>query len=977
MNILEFLGLKKKDTQQDNIQQKISNFISSGAEDIRKSRSYFESQGQKTGQAIESMVSAKSVGGNAVSSFYQNTVKPVASIISNIPRIVTPTAYKKVKPQIPLASMISKFLESQLAGLTGGTPEEYKSNQELSAKIKAGQSLSEEDKSKLASLNEQQRLAIGWMSGGITPITPMPRLVKPKIALAPKPKVVEIKPKKYDVKGLELPPNITRDSGGGVHATRKYTVNDVASMIKKATNEGIEVPVAKPYNPKIIKGALDRNITSIEGFFNKQGTPGKALSNMYNEARYSGDTLAGKATVDLEKVLKPLTLDERMRFADIAEGKLAADTPRLQKAINTWNTIRSDIASKASDAGLKIKTSEGRMVDFAPKENYFPRFVPEDIISNAKARKTALTKMVQSGWADNIAQAESKFNQYVLSKIKRRYGNLERAREVDFPIYEKDPAKVLLDYVDSAYHRVAEAKLFGPGDEKAYRLANEIGLKGGDGNLARSMLDRVFGKEDFGPFSKKLSSTLTGYQTVTKLGVGAVTNIGQSISTSAYTSPVRMAQAMGDALGKNREEARYFTKLTGEILNSSKRDFVGSFGAEGKIPSKFLQAVKFTASEEFNRTVAANAGKREMEYLGNKLLTNPNDASVIRNIKKFGVNPQVILDRGKVAEEDLIRAAKNVIDSTQFKTQPFDLPYSWSSPTGKVLTQFKSFAYKQTKFMTSLAKSVAQEAVKGNFKPFINALFTFGVLAPTAGEILGDIKAVLKNKKREDKGLERYINNVFFTASLGLLEDVGTLATGKYGASGTIGAIGGPTASDVYKGITAGQSLLRDRKTMTGMEEIGARVKPAASMLLKAIPVVGPAIESAVIPNNFSRSMVGVNTQAKTETLRVLEQLNKRPIEEQNKMMEQLKQGDPGLYKKVLTQKMEEVLKITKDELEIRSLGVENHERSLAILKILKKMPSEKRPEYVDRLQKLGVITDSVYKQIVEAAEGGALGKTK
>lgn len=781
-------------------------------------------------------------------------------------------------------------------------------------------------------------------------------------------------PKQNDLSTLDLPSNITRTPDGGVHIEPKYTVSDVTSMIKEATNNGIDVPVAKPYEPKVIQGALDRNVLSIEDFFNKQGAPGKAFSDMYKTARYEGDTLAGKATVDLEKAFKKLSLDERMRFADVAEGKIEADTVPLQRALDVWDTIRKDVADKASDAGLRIKTSDGAIVEFAPRENYYPHYVPEDIVSNAKARKDALTKMVQSGWADNMAEAESKFNRFVLSKIKRRYGNLEKAREVDFPIYEKDPTKVLFNYVDSAYHRIAEAQRFGSGDEKAYRLANEIALNGGDGNLARSMMDRVFGKEDFSPFSKKVSGALTGYQTVTKLGVGAITNIGQSISTSAYTSPVRMAQAMGDALGSNKEDARYFTKLTGEILDSSQRDFVGSFGAEGKIPSKFLQKVGFTASEEFNRVVAANAGRREMEYLGDKLLKDPTNDTLLRSIKKFGVDPQDILNRGSVAQEDLIKAGKNVIDNTQFKTQPFDLPYSWSSPMGKVMTQFKSFAYKQSKFMGSMATNVAKETAKGNLRPLMSALITFGVLAPVAGEVLGDVKAILKNKSRkEEKPLERYLNNLFFTASLGLLEDVGTLATGKYGASGNIGVVAGPTASDAYKLLEAGQSLARDRKTMTGMDEVGARVKPLARMLIRSVPVVGPAIESATIPNTYTRSMIGVNTQAKTEAERVLEKLEKYPVSEQNKMMEELRAGDKALYKKVYTKKMEEVLKITKDEIEIRGLGVENHERALAVLKKLKKMSNSEQVAYIDRLRKLGVVTDSVYKQILEAAQGGAL----
>lgn len=768
--------------------------------------------------------------------------------------------------------------------------------------------------------------------------------------------------------------NIEKESKALTQKTKKYNVSDVTKIIKEATNKGIDVPIAAPYKTNIVKGALNRGLLAVEDFFNRQGSAGKAFTKMYRSARYDGEVMAGKATVALEKALKKLSKEEMDMFADVAEGKAVANTPNLKTAVDVWDSIRKDIANKAQESGLRIKSVNGTSTDFVPRENYFPHFVPENIINDAKARKDALVKLVQSGWADNVAQAEYKLNAYITSKVKRRYGNLEKSRGIDYPMYEKDPTKVLFNYIDSAYHRVSDAKYFGPGDERAYRLADEIALKGGDGELARRALDRVFGKEDFSQFSKDVSSTLTGLQTVTKLGVGAVTNVGQSISTAAYTNLPTAIKSAVYSLFKNKEEAKYFTKATGEILDSSKREFAESFGGNERLASKFLKFVKFTASEEFNRIVAGNAGRFEIRNLAKSLLKNPNDSQVIRAIKKFGVDPQDIIKEGGVSLDTEIKAAKNVIENTQFKTQPYDLPYSWSSPVGKILTQFKSFSYKQSKFIIKLTKNIFSEAKQGNFKPLLNAAVTFGIAAPLVGEVLGDIKAFLKNKSRKDeKPVERYLNNLFFTASLGLLEDVGTLMTGKYGASGNIGVVAGPTASDAYKLLEAGQSLLKDRKTMTGMKEVKSRITPLARFAVKQIPVVGPAIESALIPNTYSRSLVGTNKNAKTDAGAVLEKLKKYPSDKQNEMMMELRRKDPKLYKKVYTAKMEEVLKITKKEEAMRSLGVENHDRALAILKVLKKMDESERSAYIDRLRKLDIVSDNVLKQLREAISGGAL----
>lgn len=639
----------------------------------------------------------------------------------------------------------------------------------------------------------------------------------------------------------------------------------VVKIIEKNTAKQVDVPVAKQYDPNLVTGAWNRIGSSIEGFFNRQGDVGKQFSRIYNISRREGGTLAGKATVAMTNAMRKLSNEDIKNFVEVAEGRMEANTPALKEAVAIWDVIRKDIAQKATDANLNIRRPDGSVIEFTPREGYFPHFIPDDYLKNEALQKTLFEKMVEAGNAKSVAEAKTLFENYMKRNIRRRYGNLEYAREINLPIYERDPRKVLLSYIDNAYHRVTDAKYFGPRDERAYKVADQISLKGGDGELARKMIDRIFGKEPTDTFANKVSKTATGLQTVTKLGLGAITNIGQSISTMLKTNPVVTAMAIGDALGPNRKSAKEFTQMTGEILESSMDEFNKQAGAEMPLIKTFLSKIGFSASERFNRIVAANAGKRHAQYLANQVLNNPNNKVARRALERLDVDVDALIKNGGLDESQLIRAAQTVVEKTQFKTEKFDLPYMWTSPYGKILTQFKSFAFKQSQFITDQSKIVAKEAVQGNLRPFANMMIVGGIAAPIAGEIINNVKSLIRNKEREEDGVERYINNVFTTMSLGLFSDVGTLVTGKYGLGGTISTLAGPTVSQGYNLITAGQSLYQDRKSLTGTDEFVARVKPMTRELLKMIPVLGPSLSNTFVPNDSVDAYIGINQKEDKE----------------------------------------------------------------------------------------------------------------
>ena len=622
-----------------------------------------------------------------------------------------------------------------------------------------------------------------------------------------------------------------------------------------------------PGKSGILKGAYNRVVSAVENVLRKQGKSGGELATRIRQARELSERGAGENVYQIKQVLKGLTDDEIKIFSDVVEGKVTTTSKNLLNAVSKWQSISDDVAKKAQEFGLTIKNPKtGVEMPFQPRKNFFPHFVPEDIIANAKSKKAALQKLVDSGWAKSMAEAETKFEQYLSRVVKRRYGNLEFARDIDIPLYEKDPRKALIKYIEGAYGRLADTQMFGANDDVAYKLVDQIAKEGGDAEFARKAIDTVLGKLPVDEFTNKITKGLTGFQTITKLGLAAPMNLSQNTSTAMATrADIMIKQLVKSFKGTSRQAQQEFAERAGVILNNSMDDFLKQIGGDQKITSKFLRKVGFTLSEKYNRVIAANAGKEHLISLVNRFVKNPKNQNLRRAIEYLGVNPDKILKQGMATIDDQITAARHIVESTQFKTDAFDLPLAASSPWGKVWTQFKSFAYKQTKFLGQHSKRVGQEAMKGNFAPLTNTLITMGLVSPVIGEVVRDVRAMLSNKKRTDEGLERYLNNVFTAVSLGLMSDVGTLITGKYGPGGFIGTLGGPTASDAYKGKEAISSLLKDRKTFTGAKEFKARTKPLGKFIAGEVPVIGPALKNTFFENQYTESLIGANAPSEFE----------------------------------------------------------------------------------------------------------------
>lgn len=664
-----------------------------------------------------------------------------------------------------------------------------------------------------------------------------PELTYPLVGVGGALSVLPVNPAKVGIKGVTKTAEKLFGKAGAKAVEEIATSKPTTSLFQDAVKPG-NVLKAKGTAQKLFEDTF----RSSKGVIEKAGPAGKEIVRRLNTAEGEAANLAGKATERLQSVMKKLKGAEVDTFADVAEGKLQPVSALQANAVNTWKNIAADVAAKAKQAGL----------DIGIRENYFPHQIGE----LNKADKLLMAKdMVANGKFATEAEALQSLEQEIGSLARgaeRRFGNLELPRETNLP-YNKSP-NVLFDYIQKAYGRIADAKHLGSSDELLYKLASAAGTQGGDTNQIVKYLDQILGKNQT---QSKIAQKLQSLQTITKLNpVTSAVNLTQNLSTWLRTDTGTMFKTLGQVV-TNPKKAYAIATRVGEItpdMAKQLEDYAGTGSAAGK----WIRLIGMQGTEKFNRVMAVNAGANYAEKLAKQ--ASKGSEAAIRELQRFGVNLKDVKN-GVLSDKALKSIARQVSGATQFSTKPGELPYFWRTNIGKVVTQFKSFAYKQTGFMKDQAVRVGSEAAKGNVKPLVNTLVTLGIAAPIAGEIVNDFKSLIRNKKRDDVDslTERYFSNILAATSFGLLDSTNALF-GQYGESGVISTIGGPTAGDVVKAGTAVADTsggLANYDPERGFLENVDPNNTTQRNLLKEIPGVGQTASNTLVDNSYVDNVFG------------------------------------------------------------------------------------------------------------------------
>ena len=702
--------------------------------------------------------------------------------------------------------------------------------------------------------------------------------------------------KKGDIKQLasELKTNVQLQN----KRLKEQGTKGVVDLALNFSPAGIS-KIGKPVKKGIVE-TVKNFVRPAENVIARQGEAGKVLKKTLTTAIDKGEVEAGKRVAQITQArLNKLTKIEKQNLFDALEGRAQPISPKVEEAFRITRTQTDELAQYAKQVGVLQKrkvtlkpdaeipkgvTSLQRQrllegnevkatirVPFEPRANFFPHTqisidnlkgavrtdiaenivrlgVKKDLaeatkfiddykafIDNGGKQESLINYMVETGQSASAAEALSNLQRYRNKTIKRS-GSLEFSRDIDLPFYDPDPSRVIPKFVAEEAARIEQIRAFKQDQQVINKLILEIRNSGGDSETVRTIVDRSLGMlNDAKTPAAKVSRMLRMVQGF-KLGLAAIPNSTQGTLNSLLKADLR-AVAAGVA-GLLTKRGRLFALQSGATLESTLQETARESGAL----SKFLKATGFTATERANRTLAANAGKSYGTRLFKKLLNNPKNKTARRLLEEFGIDPEQALKNGKLTEDDILMFAKKFTDITQFRSRPQDLPMFASSPAGKVFFQFKTFIYGQTRL---LYRETVGELKNKNFGRATRNLFILGTVFPLTGEVVADIRALITGRKREEKGLARYLDNIAQVGSMGILMD--TLRAGKY-RKGTE-FIAGPSVSD------AGELINVAGGTNKG--------KNFSKFLLKKIPIVGSRISNEVFPSESAKAKRPTGTRRK------------------------------------------------------------------------------------------------------------------
>ena len=567
-----------------------------------------------------------------------------------------------------------------------------------------------------------------------------------------------------------------------------------------------------------------------------------------------------------DKLQGKVTLQEGQPFVTPKES---APNPKVEKAYQTADQIRNEVLVSAQKVGV---VKQG-----VTAENYFPQITPDanavslsaadrakgnllgaegslraDVLENAVNKDHTFATIeeaagVLDSWAEFVKGGgriapDNKWLQYLVKKgqaatieeaagktmmemkfrntpMTPRAGALDYPRQYDFPFYDPDPRRVLLAYSANSLSRIHYAELLGPEEEilKTY-IGKVEQLQGPNAAIElEKTVRQITGQISKNPSRQNLSVFFRALQ-VPKLTFAQIVNLGQSLNTLLSSDLGSLAYGLSKSFG---EKGILNALESGALLNPLLRENLSYLGGGSAFADKWLRWTGFNWTENFNRTVAANAGQKYLEKQAARLIKNPNNGLARWRIQELNVNPDEVLKIGLTKEMKLI-AGDTMSTRTQFLSRPMDLPGFASSPEGKVFFQFKNYAYQQVNF---LKNKIGSDIATKNYAGVLRTFLLLGTVFPMTGEVLQDVRSLITQEKRPTNLLDRYLNDLANSGSWGLAIDLWSSA--RYGmlAENIIGPTLG-TATKLTEATLQGNidQLVKQLLQQTGVGRIPANL---------------------------------------------------------------------------------------------------------------------------------------------------------
>lgn len=631
-----------------------------------------------------------------------------------------------------------------------------------------------------------------------------------------------------------------------------------------------------------------------------QGEAGKELAERISKMTDREREMMGIPSV-LYLEYKSLSKDEMIEFKRIRNNMMLEEiepvsvkSEKVKLLNDKFNEYYKSVDKNAEDLSMEtfdITTNQKR--SYHGRNVYEPRILDErklnELYPGKKSKgRSGLNRireindraervfqyLVDTKQAKDRADAIDKLNKLRAIRTQvAKAGNLEFSRidNVRLPeeYYINDPLDRLVKYATKISRRIAHAEQFGV-----------------EGDIASSLLDKIKTEGFNEPFAREVYNYESNIKDPKLAGWEDAINIAKSWNAiSKFTPFTTLRNSLQGFLGSATRgnikagvtglvksftrEAKLNAYESGALADTIESVVMSEFGGGadtklGRFTRNYLEWIGFSGTDRINRVISASAGevfyKDMLKRIQNNSLLR---RRAYREFEKIGLDPEAVTKRGKFTNDEINMIRRKFAGDAQFNIRPSDLPLYWSSPLGKLVTQWKPFGYKMGQLVLD---NVLKEAfIHKNPFPLITALAAYGVAGETVNYIIDSIRSMFgfnpfKDEKDKETAYEKSLINQVSKGNTKrivkrLLENYGglgvlsmtvdilrTMGYGKssYGkVSNVIGAIFGPTASAVTTGIT---NIIEPPAELIGSDfdyEFRDHVKGIYQTLVSNTPGVG------------------------------------------------------------------------------------------------------------------------------------------
>jgi len=625
------------------------------------------------------------------------------------------------------------------------------------------------------------------------------------------------------------------------------------------------------------------------------------------------------------------------RLFDLLERKAEPASEGEKEALKILDKQMADVARMAQELDLKILTPLGER-EWKPIKNYAPViYEPKGFRQFMESPKF---KHMRDKYVDMIARrnwpeifeenperarevAQNYFDEVRKDLKTKPSGHLERPRLLNesaleklrleweaqhpdkpFPLKRQKSLKALSQYIISSYERLAWIEQFGKdvAAGKGWYIPeklNELRSEFKSGYSERYVMD-FFDKylRDMAPLDTRTTRLLKDIKTLqlTKLAFAFIPNSAQWLTnTVSIVDSKSSVGALWDTIK--------YAGLAGKKLKQQQRDYFSKTGAS-TFKHAFQQAMMenpaktsifaditmklhlFSGTEFFNALFSAQAGARYTRRISERLYKGRGKSwrspFYRAELKKMGLSEkdvETIIKDGPLTEKDVTKLADasfHMRRYTQFLSDAFHLPKTWSTKTGRLFTQFKNFAYNQTALIYSEGIKEAIKFVKSAGREgSITKLTKMAITIPLVGALITKLKKelypklgihfyeeLLAGKSRPFKVMIYAMN----AGGLGIASDI--IMSAGFGKAGLIGLLGGPTVSDFsefWEALSKTGDEIWTAITKTNARYLGKRAKTVATYWLRVAERMSPDARIAI--QNFFKDYRNIKSAANWSNL--------------------------------------------------------------------------------------------------------------